>query len=281
MAQLMAGFGEQIQIMSAEAARDALVKEKSRQMDEFRVQLREEAAKTMQSVISASKEDISRQALKALVDAHEAGARINHARWIKKIEEDLETARQHMLRQVKEVTARIDSMAAATTDRVQRNMESTRDEAVSRFVSRLREQVMPLLAEANDALQTLAASEIAFKNESRSFCAGLEDQLATGASASMAKAREEVAQNANAVAAKTSETLLQLSHNIEKAAHDNLNSLLASLGSHVTKILEERTTEISREFSTGIESYTRDYLEQIGKSIAEIPRNTPGRSGNQ
>ena len=36
LAQLMAGFGEQMRIMSAEAARDALEKEKSLQMDEFR-----------------------------------------------------------------------------------------------------------------------------------------------------------------------------------------------------------------------------------------------------
>jgi hypothetical protein len=281
LAQLMAGFGEQIQIMSAEAARNALVNEKSRQMDEFRAQLRDEATKTMQSVIAASKEDISRQALKALLDAHEAGARINHARWIKKIEQDLETARQHMLRQIKEVTQRIDSLAAAATDRVQRNMETTRDEAVTRFIARFREQVTPLLAEANDALQTLAASEIAFKNESRSFCAGIENQIATGADASVAKAQQELAQSATSVAEKTSETLQHLSQNIEKATHDNLNSLLASLGGNVTKILEERTAEISREFSSGIESYTRNYLEQIGRSIAEISRTMPGQSSNQ
>ena len=280
LAQLMAGIGEQIQIMSAEAAREALAREKSQQVEEFRAQLRDEAAKTMQAVVSASREDITRQALKALLDAHEVGARTNHARWIKKIEQDLETARQHMLRQVNEVTQRIDALAAATTERVQRNMETTRDEAVSRFMTRLREQIAPLLAEANDALQTLAASEIAFKNETRSFCAGVENQITTGASASLTKVQEELSQNAAAVAAKTSETLQQLSQNIETAAQDNLKTLLASLGRNATSILEERTAEISREFSVGIESYTRNYLEQIGRSIAEIPQNVPGHSGN-
>jgi hypothetical protein len=279
LAQLMAGFGEQIQIMSAEAARNALEKEKNRQMDEFREQLREEATKTVQAVISSSKADISRQALKALLDAHEAGARTNHARWIKKIEQDLETARQHMLRQIKEVTGRIDTMAAATSERVQRNMEITRDDAVNRFVSRLREQVTPLLAEANDALQTLAASEVAFKNETRSFCAGMGNQVSSSASTTVAKAQEEIAQTASLATAKTNETLVQLSQNIQKAAQDNLSSLLASMGSHVTKILEERTAEISREFSKGIESYTRNYLEHIGKSIAEIPQSPQGQNG--
>ena len=281
LAQLMTGVGEQIQLMASESARDALVKEKGRQLEEFRVQLRDEAAKTMQSVISASREDISRQALKSLMEAHEAGARTNHARWIKKIEEDLETARQHMLRQVKEVNQRIDTLAASATDRVQRNMESAREEAVSRFVSRLREQVTPLLAEANGALQALAASEIAFKNESQSICAGLENRLDASANASVTKAQEELSQNASEVAAQTNKTLVQLSQNIARATQDNLQSLLASVGSQINKILEDRTAEITREFSTGIEGYTRNYLESIGKSIAEIPRNLPGHSGRE
>lgn len=281
LAQLMAGIGEQIQIMASEAARDALVKEKSRQLDEFRVQIRDEATKTMHAVISASKEDISRQALKSLMEAHEASARINHTRWIKKLEEDMETARQHMLRQVKEVNQRIDALAAGATERVQRNMETTREEAVTRFVTRLREQVTPLLAEATTALQTLAASEIAFKNESNSICATLEIQLAASANANEAKAQEILAQNAAAVTANANKTLVQLSENIEKAAQENLQSLLSSLGGHVNKVLEERTAEISREFSAGIESYTRKYLESIGKSIAEIPGKLPDPTGNQ
>jgi len=242
------------------------------------VQLRDEAAKTVQSVISASKEDITRRALKELNEAQEAGARTNYARWMKKIEQDMENARQHMIIQGKEVNQRLDGMAVSTIERVQRNMETTRSEAVDRFVSRLRDQVAPLLAEAKDALQTLAASEITFKKESQEIYAGLENQLESSANASLAKAHDELDKSSTAVVAKTNETLLKLSQNFEKAARENLQSLLASMGSHITKILEERTAEISREFSTGLEGYTRSYLEFIGKSIAEIPRNASGHS---
>ena len=52
LAQLMVGLGEQIQTMASEAASAALVKEKSRLLEEFRAQLREEAVKTIQSAIS-------------------------------------------------------------------------------------------------------------------------------------------------------------------------------------------------------------------------------------
>jgi hypothetical protein len=278
LAQLMVGLSEQIRIMASEAATTALIRQKSRLLDEFRVQLRDEAAKTVQSVISGSKEEITRLALKELNEAHEAGARANYARWMKKIEQDMENASQHMMNQGKEVSQRIDNLAVSTIEQVQRNLETTRSEAVDRFVSRIRDQVGTLLGVAKDALQTLATSEIKFKKESLSIYAGLENQLESSANSSLAKAHEELDNNSNAVAAKTSETLLKLSQSFEKAARENLQSLFASMGNQITKKLEERTAEISREFSTGLESYTRSYLEFIGKSISEIPRNMSGHS---
>jgi hypothetical protein len=280
LAHLMAGLGEQIQIKAGEAARDALTREKDRQMDEFRVQLRDEAMKTMESVITASKEEISHQALKGLMQAHEAGARINYTRWIKKIEQDMETVRQHMLNQVGEVNRRIDSLAADAIDRVQRNVETTRNEAVERFVSRFREEVTPLVVQANEALQTLAASEVAFKKESETIYAGMESHLECCANASVTKVHEELTKNSMAIAAQTNETMQHLARNIEKTAQENLQMLLTSVGTYATTILEERTAQLSREFSSGLEGYTRNYLEALGKSIAELPRPIPGSPDN-
>ncbi|MGH9680343.1 MAG: hypothetical protein ACRD4Y_10365 [Candidatus Acidiferrales bacterium] len=275
LGQMLAGLGEQIHQMASESAREALVAERTRQLADFRAEIQEEASKTIQSVLAASKEDISRQALKAFMEAHEAGARVNYSRWIKKIEADMETARQHMLNQVKEVNVRVDTLATATIDRVQRNMESTRNDAVDRFVSRFREQVTPLLSEANNALQSLANSEAVLKRESETLYAGLESRLESGANMSLAKAQEEMDRRAADISLKTSDTLAHLSQNIEKAAQENLRTLLASLGGQVTRILEEKSAELSREFTSGLEGYVRNYLETLGKSIAELPRNAP------
>ena len=218
--------------------------------------------------------------MKELSDAHEAGARNNYAQWMKKMEQDMESARQHMLNQVKEVSRRLDGLAASAIERVQRNMETTRSEAVDRFVSRLRDQVAPMLVEAKESLQKLETSQAAFKKESEAIYTGLENQLEFSANESLAKAQEELEKNTAAIAAKTNETLSKLYQNFEKAAQDNVESLLASVGSQMTRILQERATEVSREFSTGLEGYTRSYLESIGKSIAEIPQNMPGRSAS-
>src|SRR4029077_1697266 len=271
-------FGNNFKPRASDGAPAALVQEKSRLLQEFRAQLRDEAGKTIQSAISASKEVIVRQALKEMSESLEAGARNNYALWMKKIERDMKSARQHMLIQVKEVNRRIDGMAGSTIERVQRNMETTRSEAVDRFVSRLRDQVSPMLVEAKDSIQKLQACELAFKKESEAIYAGLDNQLEYCANASVAKAQEVLEKNTAAIAAKSNETLLKLYQNFEKAARNNLESLLASVGSQMTRILQEKAAELSREFSTGLKGYTRSYLESVGKSIAEIPENMPGHS---
>jgi hypothetical protein len=279
LAQLMVGLGEQIQAMASEAAAAALVKEKSRLMEEFRAQFRDEAVKAIQSAISSSKEAIVRQAMKELSEAHDAGARNNYAQWMKKVQQDMESARQHLLMQGKEVSQRLDGMAASAIERVQRNMETTRTEAVDRFVLRLRDQLAPMLMEAKDSLQKLEATEAAFKKESETIYAGLENQLEFRANASLAKTQEELEKNSAVVAAKANDALRKLYQSFEKAARANAESLLASAGSQMTGILQEKATEVSGEFSKGLEDYTRSYLESIGKTIAEIPQNMPGRSG--
>jgi len=253
LSQLMAGLGEQIHAMASEAAKTALAEQKGRLLEEFRLQLREEAVKAMQSLMLASKADFTELALKELNEANEAGARTKYAHWTKKIEQDMESARQHMMIQAKEVNQSLDSMAASTIERVKHSMETSRSEAVDRFVSRLRDQIAPMFVEARETLQSLTASETLFKIESQTIYAGLESQIETSANARLAKVRHELENNSTVIAARTSETLLKLSQDLEKAARDHLQSLLVSMGSQVTRTLEERTSEISREFSVRLE----------------------------
>jgi hypothetical protein len=278
MAQLMVGLGEHIQAMASEAAAAALAKDKGRLLEEIRAQLREEAVKAIQSVISASKEVIVHQATKELREAQMASARNSHALWRKQIEQDMGIARKYMLAQGNEMKQRLDALALSTIERVQCKVDASRNEAEDRFVSRIRNQVEPMLEVAKDSLQRLEGAETALRKESEAILAGIENQLAVSTNESLAKALEDLGRNAAAHTAKTSETLLQLRQNFEKAAQESVESLLASLGSQMTAILHEKADEVSREFSTGLEGYTRNYLESIGKSIAEIPQNIPVRS---
>ena len=275
--KLMVGFGEHIQTMATDAAAAALITEKDRLLEDVRGQLQSEAVKAIQTVIAASKDVISRQALKEFHEAHEASARQSYAQWVKKIEQDMENARQHLVVQVKEVNRRTEAMAAAVVERVQQNMEVSRKEAVERFVARLREQVAPMIAETRDSIQKLEVSEAAFKRDSETIYKSLENQLAFTADACLSKTHEEIEKSAAANAAKANESVSKLYQSFESAARKNVEALLTSAGAQMNRILQERAAEVSRQFSAGIEGYTKDYLQTIGNSIAEIPNSVPGR----
>ena len=72
---LMAGLGEQIQMMASEAATAVIMADKNRVLDEFRAQLRREAYSTLESVIATSKKELTLQALADLKEMQEAEAR--------------------------------------------------------------------------------------------------------------------------------------------------------------------------------------------------------------
>lgn len=273
LAQLMVGLGEQIQNMASEAASAALVKEKSRLLEEFRAQLRQEAVQTIQSAITASKEVIVRQAMKELSEAHEAGARSNYAHWMKKVQTDMESARLHVLNQGKEMTQQLDGLATTTIERVQKNLETARSEAVDRFVGRLREQVVPMLAETKESLQRLQGAEASLRKESEAIMAGLENQLAFSTNEILAKAQDDLQKTSAVLSASANESLRRLSQEFENGLREKANVLVSSTSSQLTRALQEKATEVSSNFSSGIEGYTRSYLEAIGKSIAEIPKN--------
>ena len=142
---LMGGLSNQIQATVSEIAAVTLTNERNRYLDEFRVQLQNEAAGTIERVIATSKDELARRALKVLNEATEATVRTSHERWIGTIEQDIENARQRMLIQGNELNQRVDSMATGTIERLQRTLETSHTEAAARFVSRLREQVAPVL----------------------------------------------------------------------------------------------------------------------------------------
>jgi hypothetical protein len=66
--------------------------------------------------------------------------------------------------------------------------------------------------------------------------------------------------------------MLKLSQELETATQVNLNVLLDAAGSQISKMLQDKAADVSRDFSTGIEGNTRSYLEAISKLLSEIPQ---------
>jgi hypothetical protein len=274
-ADLMAGIGNQIQVTVSKMAAVTLANERSRMLDEFRVQIQNEATGTIERVIESSQEELARRALKVLNEAAEVTVRNSHERLIGAIEQDLENAKQRLRIQGNELNERVDGMATRTIEQLQRTIETSRNEAVARFVSRVREQVAPVLEEAKADLQKLVASQTIFKEESQALYARVTRELESSVNTKLMQTHDELDQKSSQVLTECNDKLLELSQTFENVARDSIETLIASATDTAKKNLEERAGTISSDFTGGLESHVRDYLEFISDSIAEFPKKTP------
>ncbi len=249
--ELLAGLGDRIQANLAETATSILYSERTSLLEALRAQLQGDATRAVERVIMTSKEELVRRVLGEMIDAQEATTRTNHERWIKTIEQDIGDARQRMMIQGNEVSQRI--------------------------VSRLRDQVTPLLEDAKAELQKLVVSQTAFKEDSQAIYTRVATELETNVNASLTKAQSELNQSSTAVVNECSEKLTELSQAFEKATRESLPSLVASATDDARRVLEERTAEMSNNFTGQLENHIRSYLEFIGDSIAEIPKKNLSR----
>ncbi|HSZ19426.1 MAG TPA: hypothetical protein VK770_06525 [Candidatus Acidoferrum sp.] len=272
---LMSGISNQIQTTVTEMAALTLANERNRLLEEFRAQLQTEAHGTIERVIETSKEDLARRALKVLNEASEATVRSSHERLIGAIEQDIENARQRMLVQGNELDQRVDSMTTRTIEQLQRTLETSRTEAAARFVSRLREQVAPVLQEAKADLQKLVASQTVFKEESQAIYVRVTSELESSVNARLLQTHDELDKNSALVLSECNEKLLELSQTFENVARDSVQTLIASATDDAKKDLEDRAGEISNIFTDHLEGHVRNYLEFIGDSIAEFPKKPP------
>jgi len=272
---LMSGISNQIQVTVTELAALTLANEKVRLLDEFRAQIQNEAAGTIERVIETSQEELARRALKVLNEAAEATVQTSHERLIGAIEHDIENASQRILIQESQLNQRVDSMATRTVEDLQRTLETSRTEAAARFVSRLRDQVAPVLEDAKADLQKLVSSQTAFKEESQAICARVTSELESGVNARLLQAHDELDKSSTAVLTECNEKLLELSQTFENVARDSIQTMIASATCDAKKSLEERAAEVSGQFTDHLEGHVRNYLEFIGDSIAEFPKKTP------
>jgi hypothetical protein len=262
LSQLMAGLGEQIKAMASEAAAAVVAREKDRILKEFRAHLQDEAAKTLERALAASKDELASRALKELTETHEAAAQVSYERWRTKMEQDLERL----------------------TAEIQQSMDSSRRETAERF----RSQAAPVLGETKAALQKLVAFQDQIKVNLVTMCKQFEDFLQHGAEESGARMQEKVAElekefenNINAriaaahaaVVEETSQTLLKISQDCQQTAQHQLESLAASTADRATIDLKQSSEEIGRRSLSELRSQTCSHLESISQAIADIAKN--------
>ena len=288
IAHLMNEFGEQIQKTVSEAAAAAAAGETGRLLAELRTQLGDEVKKSMQGLAASHTDQWVRWLTQQMNQAHQATTKTLHEQWTKKLELDLRQASERLAAQNAELNQRAESLAA----NLQRVFEASQRDSVARLISRLQQQLTPLLEHAQDASTKLAAYKQAGEQTSgmqrdafeKSLQQGvvrsaasfqetsdrLEKQFDQAIRERLAKALEELEQKTTAATHASLESIRQASQSYASRTQTGLQAALQPALEQATKGLQEKAEEISRLFARRLDGYSRSYLEHISKLMAEL-----------
>jgi hypothetical protein len=265
--QQMAGFDTQIQTMASQEATAASAKGRENLKGEFRTR-QNEATRKLECEISPSKGELTRRVLKELNDAHEAAARITYESWNKKIEQDMKNSAQCMLTQALEISRRAESITVSAIERLQREMEVSHNEAADRFLSRLREQLAPLLEDAQVTLQDLTTSENKLRDKSQAIrerfdnfleqttqnsilemqekALGMLEQFESDVTKRVVESHDRLNERSVEVIGEITSILQKLPRGCEETVQGQLRALVSSAAADVTNLLKERAADLVR-----------------------------------
>lgn len=286
--RLMSDFQEQIQRMLSEAATAAVAEKAGQVLGDLRRQLQDEARQTLDGAAASCADHLIRRSVEQMNEAHQRNARALHEQWVKKIEADLQSASGRLDVRSAELKQLAENAAASAAERVQRVVEAAQRDGVSRFVSKLQQQVVPLLEQAQKASTDLAKRkeelEGSLQKAVQASAGRIQEaggqaqkQFEQAIRDRLAKAQEEFSR------ARTPEVILkglqEIYESYEKHAQMSLRGSLDPLIQQATNVLREKATEISRQFSAEMDNYARRQLEYVSNVVGQIAKGFGKHSG--
>jgi hypothetical protein len=302
LTDLVSGLGEQIQLMAAKSAALAVDQEKGRHLADFRAQLQIEASRTLDSVLSATRDELRHKMQEELNHVRDEVTRTAQERWTKKVEKDLAAIAERVAAQNAGLSERVEGMTAIAVERLQTSIEDAQINAASQFIAGVQQQLAPLMEEVETTIRKVSTSEKELKGislaaaqqlqvflqqamrkaaaEVKGKLSGCEKDFENNLNTKIANAQDDLEKRSSAVVDESVETLRRLSQSCEKAVHSYLQTQASSVVDQIVKSVREKTADISQLLAGEIEAQTRRYFESIGALLAEVPKKTMTRGGD-
>lgn len=286
--RLMSDFQEQIQRMLSEAAAAAVAERAGQVLGDLRRQLQDEARQTLDGAAASCADHLIRRSVEQMNETHQRNARALHEQWVERIEADLQSASGRLGARSAELKQLAESAATSAAERVQRVVETAQRDGVSRVVSKLQQQVLPVLEQAQKASTDLAKRQEELERSlQKALQASAGRMQEVGGQAQkqfeqaiqdrLAKAREEFSR------ARTPEVILkglqEVYESYEQHAQMSLRGSLDPLIQEATNMLKEKAAEISRQFCAEMDKYARSQLEYISSVTGQLAKGFGKRSG--
>jgi hypothetical protein len=286
MAQFLDGLSAQTQMKATDAAVLAIREEKERWLGDLRAELHTEVPKMIEGVVSAAKQEFVSQAREA-AEVQEAVVGANYERWTKAIREEMEDASTRLNAQRSEIVGQLETIAATTIERMQRNARESWQQVLEDSASRLRSEIVPLIEEANATMESVKTAEEGLKtnlltasNTFQQFAQHEHERVKTelqGVTAlwrqefegfvdnRIGTAQKELEKRTTVSIENAKEAFLQLVQTSETNAKQQFDSLIASASDEVNALQEQ-----TREYLSKMETCSRRQLQFVSELLSRF-----------
>ncbi len=277
--QLMGDFQQQMDKMLSEAAAAAVRERASSALQEVRVSLQAEARRVLAESTAKQAGPWVEQLLKQMKQAGQEGARALHNEWSKTIEADLAKA----LARIEARHQEFEQHAQSVVERVQKALENSRKDSVDRIISRLKEQMAPVLSQAQKASAELAKHkqeaegilDQSFEKSSKRLeeaGAQFEKQLEKTAREQFVAAQEQLERAGKITTVAAINNLGALSQKQEAETQARLEQALESIADSTLDAFRQGAAEASHQFASELKHYSRSHLEFVSGAISEVAK---------
>jgi hypothetical protein len=281
--QLIGDFQQQMEQMLAEVATAAVREKTTSLLNDVHAKLRQEAKSILAEATALQATPWIEQALKQMKLAGQDTAQKLHTQWMKKIESDLGQAFQQIEVRQREVEELSRTLASNALQKVESVLETSRKDGIDRIVSRLKEQITPIvddtrnaaadLSKRNEALEKLIEQSVE-KTSARleEACSKFDKQFEMMLRVRIDRAREEI-ERAGIAATDLALNHLRISSQQQQAeAQKHLREELTRVSESVLSDVGEKAAETSQQFAGEMKKQSRSHLEFVSGAISELAK---------
>jgi hypothetical protein len=281
--QMMGDFQQQMEHMLSEVATAAVREKTAAMLNDVHAKLKQDAKTILVEATTAQAGPWIEQVLKQMKMAGQDVAQKMHAQWTKKIESDLTQTFQQIEVRQREVEELSRSLAANALQKVESVLEASRKDGVDRIVSRLKEQVTPIVDETRKAAADLTSRKEALdkmiehsveQSSARieEACAKFDKQFEMMIRARIDAAREEIERAGIAATDLALNNLRISSQQHQEQAQAHLRDELNRVAGSVLKDVGEKAAETSQQFAGEMKKQSRSHLEFVSGAISELAK---------
>jgi hypothetical protein len=283
MGQLMGDFQQQMESMLSEVATAAVREKTSAILNDVHAKLRQEAKSILAEATASQAGPWIENALKQMKAAAQDTAQKLHAQWLKKLEMDMSATLQQIEARRREAEEVSRNLAASSLQKVENVLESSRKEGVDRIVSRLKEQVAPVIEDTRKA-----AADLSHRKEEidriieqsvqtatariEQACTKFDKQFEMMIRARIDAAREEIERAGMAATDLALNNLRITSQQQQERAQAHLREELERVSESVLHDVGRKAAETSQEFAGEMKKQSRNHLEFVSGAISELAK---------